>query len=482
MTASSTELRRPATTVYRERTAIRRRGLSLPAQQSLLDGLLTGRRVLDYGCGRGGDVRGLTAAGIDTTGWDPHYRPHPPPRAADVVLCSYVLNVIDDPAERAATLRRAFELAHQLLVIGVRTTHDARHVRGIQHGDGTLTTRQTFHHLFSPAELRTWAHEQLNAPVIPLQPGLAYVFRHTRDRACYLSTRYGGSVSPDEAGDVLDRLVTFWHGHGRGPAVEEAPDLCAASRTAYGNLATAIRLARREADPATVARAATRRRRDLLVVLALERFHGGFRISDLPPTLAADARSAYPRFRDAVREADRLLWATGNPDHIRTAVRASHIGKTSPTALYVHVDAEPRLSALLRVYAACGAMIAGRPPDTTLLKLHHDRPAVSFLLYPSFDRDPHPRLGWSLTIDLPRLRGTWNDFTGHTNRPLLHRKEEFLHPSDPRYERFRRLTRSEERAGLYEHPELIGRESGWEQLVRSLGLAFRGHRLVRQES
>ena len=194
------------------------------------------------------------------------------------------------------------------------------------------------------------------------------------------------------------------------------------------------------------------------------------------------SRALYGSLREATTKADQFLMATGNPDLIRDAVRRSPIGKTSPTALYVHVDAEQHLHPVLRLYAACGGMVAGRPEDTTLVKLHHDRSAVSFLTYPAFDRDPHPKITGSLTVDLPRLSARWTDWSDRSNRPLLHRKEEFLHPEDSRFERFRRLTSSEIHAGLYDDPERIGREEGWESVLREHGRELRGHRLVRREA
>lgn len=457
-----------------------RTGLSLPARLAISDGVMAGRSILDYGCGRGGDVRRLLAAGYNAHGWDPHYRPHPPPGPADVVLCSYVLNVIADPAERARTLQRAYDLATGTLVVAVRGTHEARHLDGDQHADGTLTSRGTFHHLFTPSELRHWMQSVLQIRVIPVQPGIAYVFRNTADRAAYLSRRYGGATRPDDDGEILQRLIHFLEDHGRNPTVDEQPVLCEDAQAAYGRLSRALVTARHEIPTEQLQAAERKRRQDLLVVLALERFHGGPKLKDLPPDRIADVRCWYGQLRDAATEADRMLMATGQMDNIRAIVRQSPVGKTSPTALYVHVDAERYLPPLLRLYAACGAMVAGRPPETTILKLRHDRAGVSFLSYPTFDRDPHPAIESSLAIDLPKLRGTWSDWSRKANRPILHRKEEFVHPSDPRFARFRRLTVSEERAGLYLNPEGIGFEEGWAATLRDRGILLKGHRLVRQ--
>ena len=107
-------------TIQRHKTAIRRGDFSRPVKCLLRDGLL-GKDVtfFDYGCGRGEDLELLAAEGIACGGWDPAYRPDAPRQEADVVNLGYVINVIEDPEERAATLRRGWELCRQLLV-GVR--------------------------------------------------------------------------------------------------------------------------------------------------------------------------------------------------------------------------------------------------------------------------------------------------------------------------------------------------------------------------
>ena len=71
----------------------------------------------DYGCGQGSDVRGLKGLGHDAHGWDPVHRPDGQKREADVVNLGYVLNVIEDPAERLEALVHAFRHTKRLLVV-----------------------------------------------------------------------------------------------------------------------------------------------------------------------------------------------------------------------------------------------------------------------------------------------------------------------------------------------------------------------------
>lgn len=95
------------------RTAIDRRAVSAPALGLFTDGALRGR-VLDYGCGKGADVRWLNMRRIEVSpvveGYDPYWRPRSLVGKFDTILCTYVLNVIEDYTERVAVLNRMAEL------------------------------------------------------------------------------------------------------------------------------------------------------------------------------------------------------------------------------------------------------------------------------------------------------------------------------------------------------------------------------------
>jgi hypothetical protein len=68
------------------------------------------------------------------------------------------------------------------------------------------------------------------------------------------------------------------------------------------------------------------------------------------------------------------------------------------------------------------------------------------------------------------------------NPPVLHRKEAFLLPDDPRRSKFERLTGQEERAGLLDDTATIGTRAGWVDRLLERGYALRGHRLVRRRA
>jgi DNA phosphorothioation-associated putative methyltransferase len=81
------------------------------------------------------------------------------------------------------------------------------------------------------------------------------------------------------------------------------------------------------------------------------------------------------------------------------------------------------------------------------------------------------------------LQGLWvgyRDYSAAQNPPILHRKETFVTPDYPLYEKFARLTAQEEKWGLLEAAALIGTRDGWERRLVERGVELRGHRLLRR--
>jgi len=100
-------LAEPEPVVDRHKTAMTLYDLSKPVKSLLEYGMLKASDVFfDYGCGQGSDVRGLQRLGHTANGWDPVHQPEGKKWEADVVNIGYVLNVIEDPAERLRPTRR----------------------------------------------------------------------------------------------------------------------------------------------------------------------------------------------------------------------------------------------------------------------------------------------------------------------------------------------------------------------------------------
>jgi len=101
--------------IDRHKTAIDRNQLSQPMQILARHDYLNGDwSILDYGCGKGDDLRELEAHGIDASGWDPAHNEEGTLVNSDIVNLGFVLNVIEDRAERDETMRRAWAYADML--------------------------------------------------------------------------------------------------------------------------------------------------------------------------------------------------------------------------------------------------------------------------------------------------------------------------------------------------------------------------------
>jgi len=531
--------------------------LSRPLQQAYADGLLDQNvDVFDFGCGRGDDVRALASLGIEASGWDPAHAPDARKVDADVVNLGYVVNVIEDSAERAIALTDAWRLTRSVLVVSGRLVWDPDSQIGKRYRDGRLTSTGTFQKFYTPEELKAWIESTLGTVAITAAPGIYYVFRlkataqqllarHTRDsrrprlgiaevlyqqreqmlapiekyvtehrRLPPASDIPGGSeivevfgsirsafsivrrvTGSDRWSDVdlgvrkrserrfeehlddLQPLINFVTERGRLPRqgeLEKEETLV----DEFGSVRSAFSLVRRVTGPHQWREIEREARQNFLVYAALAAFGGRPRFKELPVDLQYDAKDLYGSYKAACEAADEFLYSIADIASLDTAARSTELGKLTPEALYVHTSSVTQLPPLLRVYVGAAQIITGDVDDATIVKLHRQKPQVSFLIYPTFDRDPHPPLHGSVIARLPQLRMHYRDFSTSENPPILHRKEIFVADDYPGREKFARLTRQEERANLLNAVD-IGRRFGWERALAESGYRLRGHRLVR---
>ena len=180
----------PEPVIERHKTAMTRYDLSKPVKTLLEYGMLkTEATFFDYGCGQGSDVRGLQALGHPAEGWDPVHRPEVAKREADIVNMGYVLNVIEDPAERLEALVDAYRHARRLLVVSGLIQETVESDRAAQYRDGIVTRRNTFQKFFEQQELQQYIEDALDSTAVPVALGVFYVFRDPADQQDFLSAR-----------------------------------------------------------------------------------------------------------------------------------------------------------------------------------------------------------------------------------------------------------------------------------------------------
>ncbi|MBI3302653.1 MAG: DNA phosphorothioation-associated putative methyltransferase [Deltaproteobacteria bacterium] len=499
------------TSTARHRTAIVRRKLSRPVQQALKDGLISQETtVLDYGCGKGEDVAELQRLDITATGWDPVHKSYPEPQEADIVNLGYVINVIENPAERLEALNRAFSFARKALIVSAQVLSKTNRgsLDGVRLGDGVLTRLGTFQKYFTQKELRHYVESGLSKKVVYAAPAIFYVFRHKADRKAFQKkkrnlssgtavgstlllppggggSRRGVSNQPSipqgetkESEEVLVELRKMVETFGRPPTLREFPRTSQLLQR-FGSLQNALAQIEPNLDAQAVRQTAERRKAELQVCLVREllRGKGSANFRRLSPERQADVRAFFSSFEEACQQARELIEESRDPKRIEKACRTSPVGKLLPGALYIHISALPFLSPVLQALASRASVLASESDQANVVKIYRSGTAVSFLAYEDFDTVAHPRLLLSIHVPLVDSRGPVIRRERSDNPPILHRKELFVHPTYPFFQQFQQLTREEEAAGLFDESP-PGRLLDWEYLLYQRGVEILGHRLV----
>jgi DNA phosphorothioation-associated putative methyltransferase len=398
-----------------------------------------------------------------------------------------VLDVIEDPTERAVALGRAWELCTRVLVIAAQVMVPGRGRGQVEFGDGVLTRLGTFQKYFEQDELKAYIETQLGCEAFPVGLGIFDVFRDEAEGQAFLASRYRRRAAAprkriseerfEQERELLEPFMASIAALGRLPEQDECP-VATGIGERFGSLKRAFALVKRVTGAEEWETITRRSREDLLVYLALGRFRRRPPIGLLPLSLQRDIRGFFSNYTNACRVADELLFRAGHAEAVDEAWRSSTIGKLLPTALYVHRSALEALDPLLRVYEGCARAYLCEIEGANVIKLHRDSGKVSYLVYPDFESDPHPSLRRSVKLSLRTREIECLEFGDSPNPPILHRKETFLAADHPLAEKFGRLTRQEEMHGLLDDTAAIGTRAGWEAHLRHKGFALRGHRVV----
>ncbi|WP_027663983.1 DNA phosphorothioation-associated putative methyltransferase [Rhizobium leguminosarum] len=331
--------------VSREKTAITRVGLSSPVAAMIECGMLTkDDDLFDYGCGMGDDVAILQADGYSAWGWDPAHRPDGRRAPADVVNLGFVVNVIENPHERAETLRAAWSFARKGMTVSAMLTGRVDVSRQTPHGDGYLTMRSTFQRYYAQDELMLFVNQTLGERVTPLGQGIVAVFRdkeleqrvamRKRSRADAIIRRHAlprPVRAPREAlpprPSLVERIsgetASIWEtalSLGRLPTADEV-DLAVMVSLSDKNvsLARAMQACFSLFDMPLLDEVAAARREDLLVETALSMFPGAPRYASLPVSMQRDVRHFFGSHAALSAQATNELSALRNSSSLQAA-------------------------------------------------------------------------------------------------------------------------------------------------------------------
>lgn len=458
--------------VIRERTAISRSELSKPVKVLVESGLLRhGHSFFDYGCGLGSDIKGLSALGYIAAGWDPDHAPTKSRIESSIVNLGFVLNVIEDPAERVTAIQGAWRLTTNVLAVSVLIAGDENYVDVESYGDGVLTKRSTFQKYFEPLEIHAFIEDALGVEAFPAAHGVFLVFRHIGEAQSYLERRGRRHIdwtSLSRKLGLLRALKTkrdpyrenpalldsFWETIlvlGRLPRPDEFEQLDEV-RKFCGSLPKALQFFIDRFGEATFETARERRREDLLVYLASGYLRKRIRFGDLSPRLQRDIRGLFGSHTRAEALAKDLMFAAGDEGELELAWsewRGGHFDDKEGH-LVVHRSLLDELPAVLRVYVECAARLWGDPKEADIIKLHIWSKKVSFQYYHDFDGEPLPELKARTKIDLLHRSVRYYDHTRGRHHQLLFFKERFL-PSDyPGRKQMERFSSRLRKLGLHE--------------------------------
>jgi DNA phosphorothioation-associated putative methyltransferase len=447
----------PKKKIHRHRTALVRREISKPVKTLIeLGQLRRGDSFFDYGCGHGGDVDAIAKLGHPSHGWDPVHAPDSPKQAAEVVNLGFVLNVIEDPAERVDALLDAWHHTRRVLLVSTLMAGQEAYGDVRTFGDGLLTRRDTFQKFFEPAEIQSLIEDSLHTDAVPVGLGIYLVFRETSDLHDFLASRTRRFIDWESLSRRLgllkalrskrdpydthrELLDQYWEAVlelGRLPRDNEF-DRLAEVRQACGSLPRALQLFIDRFGEPTFAAARQRRKEDLLVFVATAQLRRKIPFNQLSERLQRDLRSFFGSYANAEEKARDLMFAAGDEDELELAIQDLGFGHLDSHEGHftIHRSLLDELPAILRVYVECAAHLYGDPRTADLIKIHLHSRKLTFTHYDSFESDPFPELTLRIKIDLKRRFVNVFEYPAGPDRQLLFFKERFLphdHPLRPK--------------------------------------------------
>lgn len=465
--------------IDRHRTAIKRYDLSKPVKLLIKHGLLKeGLSFFDYGCGRGMDVEGLESLGYEVGAWDPAFRPDGEKVAADVVNLGYVLNVIENPAERKEALKGAFKLVEKVMIVSAlpRGQETEAHTRPM--GDGFITKNGTFQKFYAPGELEDLIESCLEREPVTLALGICLVFPDPTEREQFVASRNRRFVDWTELAtqlrfsqpsgreeamvgryelnrDLMERLWACMLELGRPPEAIEFEGVEGLKKNT-GGLKRSVKLVLDYHGPALLQEAREVRKDDVLVYLAMKHFERRFLRKYLSARMKQDIKTFFGDFETAKRHAMELLFASGDPDELRLALNSVDCGWRDTTEGHYsfHRSLFDRMPAVIRCYVLCGLRRFGDLDETDVIKIHLDSGKLTLHTYDDFDGKPLPELQLRIKIDLRKDFVTVFDHTLGQDRQLLYFKERFVGPGYPFKNKVSAFSKRLQKLGF--EPETIG--------------------------
>ena len=398
--------------VERHRTAIDRNQLSQPMQILARHNYFNGNySILDYGCGKGDDMRELEAHGIDISGWDPVHCPDGELLNSDLVNLGFVLNVIEERSERLETLARAWEYADKILIVSVMIAGENVIRQFTPYKDGIITSRNTFQRYYTQSEFRSYIESSLDENAIAVGQGIFVVFKDKMEEQLFLlerqhvkrdwqhkTQRQIQSRQPTIQKGLIDKhlelFTDFWETsleYGRIPANSEF-EFSGQIRRVAGSHNKAHQALIEYFGNELFEEAQQKRKDDLLVYFALGLFGKRKPQTKMPDSLKRDIKYFYDSYSHAIENSKEMLFSMGNPELIKeTCTKAYEIlrsGELTEGHSYTfHKEHLGEIPPELRIYIGCAIQLYGDLDNIHLIKAHMTSGKVSLMRYDDWNKD-----------------------------------------------------------------------------------------------
>ncbi len=435
--------------IKRHKTAIDRNQLSQPMQILARHNYFNGDySVLDYGCGKGDDMRELEAHGIDISGWDPVHCPDGDLVNSDIVNLGFVLNVIEDRDERNETLKRAWEYADKILIVSVMIAGESFLQQFTPYKDGIITSRNTFQRYYTQSEIRSYVETTLDENAIAVGQGIFIVFKDKIEEQSFLLERQHirrdwqqktqrqiqsrqPSIKKDLIDNHLELFTDFWETSlelGRIPANNEFEFSDQIRRVAGSHIKAHKALVEHFGND-LFEEAQSKRKDDLLVYFALGLFGKRKPQTKMPDGLKRDIKIFYNSYNEAIEQAKEVLFSMGNPELIEESCNKAYdllkSGYLEDGHSYTfHIRHLGDLPPELRIYIGCATQLYGDLDNFHLVKAHMTSGKVSLMRYDDWNKDT-PLLVERIKIKMRDQDVDFFDYGGRFEPPPLLNKELF---------------------------------------------------------
>ncbi|MBU2925806.1 DNA phosphorothioation-associated putative methyltransferase [Colwellia sp. 1_MG-2023] len=458
--------------IARHLTAINRDKLSSPFQKLAHHNFLNGDySIFDYGCGKGDDAKELEAHGLNIHSWDPVHKPKSDKVNSDIVNLGFVLNVIEDINERTETLKNAWQLSNQLLVVSVMLAGSAKLEQFTRYKDGVITKWNTFQKYYNQAEIRSYIEQVLKTKAVALGQGIFGIFKDkSLEEVFYLSRQY--KTNSEYSNATWQQLTTkpkpektpskiqakslyqknnqlfdeFWQQClvlGRIPANDEfecSDDI----RRVIGSHKKAFELMAPIMNITSFEQSQKHRRSHVLVYFALSLFEKRKIKSHMPARLQRDIKALFQSYNQVIELAQSLLFSVGTPENINEACNQAfqnfQCGKLVNDKSYTfNQTLLNQMPAILRVYVGCAIQLYGDIDDIDMIKLHIRSGKVTLLKYDDFKKKSLPLLTERTKIRLHDLDIDFFFYGENYPYPPLYDKSVYLSSNSSEYKKQKRF-------------------------------------------